>query len=150
MRNKKKKSFLLDMISVLAVTLIVVVALLNIRDWINHTEAVRAMENLSRIVTEYRAKYQQVPPESYVERIKEELEGYARFGGLKYRALWIGFDSAPDEILAYLERDYLSWFLRDGFIVLKLDGDVVMMGKDEFKELLAKQQSTMEIKMTEQ
>ena len=149
MINKKKKLVLRDIAAVLLVTLLAIVVMINVRDWVNHTESMRAMEHLSRIITEYREKYKAVPPQPYIDRVKEELEGYARFGGLTYRALWITFDSEPDEILAYLERNYSSWFIEDGFIVLQLNGQVVTMLSEDFKKLLAEQQTPLEIKMTQ-
>jgi hypothetical protein len=64
--------------------------------------------------------------------------------------LWIDFESPGDEILAYTEKKYPSSFLSDGFVVLRLNGRVEWMGKEEFKKLLAQQQSPMEGQMSGQ
>ena len=84
---------------------------------------------------------------AYVDGIRRNLPGDIRLGKLNYRALWIEPESSPDEILAYAERNYRSLFLKDGFIVLRLDGRVKWMGKQQFRTLLAEQQSPMEIQM---
>lgn len=131
----------------MVVTAIAVVAMINLKNWVNRSESMRAMEGLSRIVSQYKAKYGRVPPESYVDEIKEELEGHARLGDVIYRAQWIDFESKPDEILAYTEQPRSSWLFGKKHIVLRLDGRVEWMDEREFKTLLTKQQSSQEIEM---
>ena len=145
--NKRQKEVLINFVVVRTVTAIVIIAMINFRDWINRSEATRAMEHLSKIVLAYRAEKGTVPPEFEIERIKKTLEGHARLGELKYRARWIDFESTSDEILAYIRKEYSSLLLSDGYIVLRLDGRVEWMGVEEFEKLLAQQQSTMEIQM---
>jgi len=133
--------------TVIVITAIAVVAMINFRDWVNRSEARRAMEHLGKIVLKYREDYGALPPESYVANIKENLKGGVRLGELQYRALWIDTDSTPDEILPYTERDYPSLLVDGGYIVLRLDGRVEWMDKKEFKTLLSQQQSLEEIQM---
>ena len=142
--NKKQKAILNKFGLVIAATPITVTAMIYFKDWVNHTEAVRAMEHLSELVLQYREKKGSTPPESYVDDIKEKLMGSARIGDLKYRARWIGMDCSSDEILAYVERSYDSLVIKDGFIVLRFDGRVEYMGKKEFNAILARQQSPAE------
>lgn len=136
----------MNFVAVIVITAIVVVAMINFRGCVNRSEAMRAMEDLGRRVLEYRKTSGSVPPESYVNRIKPELEGYVRLGRLRYRALWIDSESTDDEILAYTEIKSHSLLFGDGFIVLRLDGRIEWMDKQEFEPLLARQQSPMEIK----
>jgi hypothetical protein len=143
--NKKQKAILMNFATVIVVTAIAVAAMINFRDWVNHSEAMRAMEHLGLIALQYRKDRGMVPPESYVENIREDLEGHVRLGDLQYRARWIDFECPSDTILAYSQRNYSSFFFDDGYIVLRLSGDVEWMGKKEFEELLAQQQSPMEI-----
>jgi len=145
--NRRQKAILIDFIAVIVITAIAVVAMINFKDWVNRAEAMRAMEHLGQIVLQYRAERGSVPPESYVDRIKEDLEGYVRLGNLQYRARWLDFECTPDEILAYTERNYHSLLFGTGFVVLRLDGRVEWMDKQEFETLLAQQQSPMEIEM---
>lgn len=137
----------MNIITVLTITSIAVVAMINFRDWVNHSEAMRAMEHLGQKVLKYREEHGSVPPKSYVDGIKNKLRGHVRLGDLQYRALWIDFESTQDEILAYVEKKYHSFVLSDGSIVLRLDGRVEWMEKQQFKALLAQQQSPMEIEM---
>jgi hypothetical protein len=137
-------------VTILIITAFAVVAMINFKDWVNRSEAVRAMEHLGRIALQYRKEHGSVPPQSYVDRIREDLPGSVRLGNLQYRGLWIEFESSGDEILAYVKKEYHSSFLSDGFVVLRLDGRVEWMGKEEFKELLARQQSPIEIQMLQQ
>jgi hypothetical protein len=146
---KRQKTILINFIIVIVITVVTVVAMINVKDFINRSEALRAMGQLSRIVLDYRNKYGLVPPESNIEKIKDELEGSIRFGKLYYRARWINIDSTSDEILAYVEKKYSSFFLSDGYVLLRLDGRVEWMATKEFESLLAKQQSPMEIEMME-
>jgi len=106
----------------------------------------RAMEHLGQRVLDYRKAHGSVPPESYVADIKESLEGHVRLGHLQYRGRWIDFESTPREILAYSEKKYPSSLLDDGFVVLRLNGQIEWVGKEEFEAELARQQSQDEIK----
>jgi len=134
-------------VTVIVITAIAVAAMINFRDWVNHSEALRAMQQLGQIVLNYRKTQGAVPSEDYVKSIRENLQGHIRLGKLQYRALWIDSDSTPDEILAYTEKNYRSLLIGRGYIVLRLDGRVEWMGKKEFKTLLAQQQSPEEIQM---
>lgn len=145
--NRRQKAVLTNAATVLVITGIAVAAMINLKNWINRSEAMRAMEHLSRIILQYREKYGIIPPESYIDRIREGLEGYARLGEVIYRAQWITFESTPDEILAYTGSYHRSWLFGKKYIVLRLDGRVEWMDKQEFETLLARQQSTQELEM---
>lgn len=145
--NKRQKTILIEFIAVIAITLIVVLAMINFKDWINRSEAMRATEHLSQIVLEYRVKHGLLPPESYVDNIRGNLEGHRRLGKLHYRARWIDFESTDDEILAYTEKNYHSLLVGKGYIVLRLDGRVEWMDTQHFETLLARQQSREEMEI---
>ncbi|MFH1370938.1 MAG: hypothetical protein ABII09_06595 [Planctomycetota bacterium] len=145
--NKKQKQILANFAVVIAVTITAVAGMVELKNHVNRSEAIRAMEQLGRIVAEYRQKNGSIPPESYAESIKVSLEGQVRLGNLQYRARWIQFDSPPDTILAYVTKDYRSLFFRPGAIVLRLDGRVEWMDKREFEKLLESQQSILEREM---
>ena len=159
--NKRQKAILVEFISVIVITAIAVVAMTNLKDWVNRSEAIRAMKDLSQKVLEYQQEYRRnyrqeygkeypyaaVPTEYYINSIKKDLEGWVRLGNLRYRARWIGPEATPDEVLAYTEKKYRSLLLSDGYVVLRLDGRVEWMGKQEFEQLLAQQQSEFEIEM---
>lgn len=145
--NKRQKRVLRDFTTVIVITTIAVVAMINFKDWIKRSEATRAMKQLGQIVLQYRKEYSSVPPEAYVNRIKENLEGHARLGNLQYRALWIDLGSPADEILAYTEEKYHSLLIDSGFIVLRLDGSVEWMNKQDFEKALPEQQRQMETEM---
>ncbi len=142
----------MDFAIVIVITAVAVVALINFRDWVNRSEAMRVMEHLGQRVLKYRdnPNHPSVPPESWVDRQRENLPGNVRLGKLRYRALWIDIESTPDEILAYTEKNYRSLLIGRGYVVLKLDGRVEWMGKKEFKTLLAQQQNPEEIQMLQQ
>ena len=91
-----------DFITVIVVTIIAVLAMINFKDWLNRSEAMRAMQHLGQIVLQHKKNYGSVPPESYVVGIKEQLQGHVRLGDLKYRARWLDLDSMPDEILSLI------------------------------------------------
>ena len=145
--NRRQKTILKNTATVIFVTSIAVVAMINLKNWVNRSESMRAMEDLGRIVSQYRGKYGSIPSESYIDRIKEELEGHVRLGKVIYRAQWIDFESTPDEILAYTERPYSSWLFGRKHIVLRLDGRVEWMDKREFETLLAQRQSSQELEI---
>jgi hypothetical protein len=139
---------LVNLAVVIVVTIGAAAGMVELKNWVNRSEAMRAMEQLGRVVGDYRQKNGSVPPESYVDEVRESLEGQIRLGNLRYRARWIEFNSPPDTILAYVLKDYHSLFSHPGTIVLWLDGRVQWMDKERFETLLARQQSQMEIEMT--
>jgi len=144
---KRQKALLRDVIIIIGLTAIAVAAMAHLRDWVNRSETMRAMEQLGQKVLKYRKDSGILPAESYVTNIKKEVEAGIRLEDLGYRALWIDFEATADEILAYSEKKYRSSLLRDGYVVLRLDGRVEWMGKKEFEELLAQQQDASEINM---
>lgn len=145
--QRRQRAILTNIAVVMVITAIAVVSMINLKDYINRSEAMRAMNHLGKIVLEYRKTNSCVPPESYVESVKGKLEGSARLVNLKYRARWINFDCTDDEILAYYAMNYPLSFLDDGCVVLRLGGQVEWMEKQEFETLLAQQQSPIEIEM---
>ncbi len=145
--NRRQKAILTNTTVVLVVTVTAVTAMINLKNWVNRSESMRAIEDLGRMVSQYRGKYGRVPPESYIDEIKEELEGHARLGKVIYRAQWINFESKPGEILAYTEQPHNSWLFGKQNIVLRLDGHVEWIDKKELDTLLAKQQSSQELEM---
>jgi hypothetical protein len=121
--------------------------MINIKDMVNRSEAIGAMKDLGQRIKDYRNEHGLVPPKSYVDNIKGSLKGQARFGDLQYRALWIEPGSTPDEVLAYTERNFRSFLVGKGYVVLRLDGSVEWMGEQQFDALLPEQQRRMETEM---
>jgi hypothetical protein len=147
--NKRQKSIIREFILVFVIIIAVVLGLLNLKDYVNRTEAMRAMEQLGGVILGYRQEHGSTPAQYYVDAVKDKLEGSARLGGLIYRARWIEYEATGDEILAYTRKDY-GTILGTGYIVLRLDGRVEWMGEKEFKELLDSQQSLDEKRFGEQ
>jgi hypothetical protein len=146
--NKLQKQILANFVVVLVVTATAVVGMVELKNLVNRSEAMRAIESLGRVVGDYKQKNGSIPPESHVDGIIKSLEGQLRLGNLRYRAQWIAFDSPPDTILAYARKNYRSLFSRPGVIVLRLDGRIEWMDKASFDKLLAGQQTPMELEMT--
>jgi hypothetical protein len=142
--NKRQRNIITNAIFVIALTIAAVIAMIQLRDWVNRSEALRAMEHLSRVVQEYKEEHGFIPPESYINQIKEDLEGSPRVGDLKYRARWIDFESGPDTILAYFFQPTDSLLFEDVYIVLRSDGRIEQIPKQPFEELLSQQQSQIE------
>jgi hypothetical protein len=122
--------------------------MVELKNWVNRSEAIHAMEQLQKAVAEYKQKNGSVPPESYVDGIIKTFEGQPRLGNLSYRARWIKFDSPPETILAYVRKDYHSFFSHPGAIVLWFDGRIEWLDKANFDKLIASQQTPMELEMT--
>jgi len=142
--NRRQRNIILNFVGVIAITVIAVLALINFKDYVNWSESMQAMNQLSRIVLDYQKSHGLVPPESYINDVMEELQGKLRLGKIIYRARWIDFDAPPDEILAYVKKKHNSLLVHDGYVVLRLDGHVEWMEPEEFEELLAKRQKPME------
>jgi hypothetical protein len=146
--NKKQKWVVTNFVFVVLITAASVVGMIELKNWVNRSEATRAIEQLQKAVATYKQKNGSVPPESYVDGIIKTFEGQPRLGNLNYRARWIKFDSPPETILAYARKDYHSFFSHSGAIVLRLDGRIEWMDKASFDKLIASQQIPLELEMT--
>ena len=142
--NKYQKSILLEFSVVALVTLVAVIGIIHAKDYINRTEALRAMKHLGQVTQKYKEQNGYIPPETYIENIKEKLQGVTRAGSLTYRGRWIGLDAADDEILAYAKNNTTSFFFKDGYVVLFLDGTVKFLPTQQFETLIDQQQSPEE------
>jgi hypothetical protein len=139
-----KRSLLIQFIVVLLATVAAIVAMLHLKDYVNRSEAMRAMTQLGQRVLDYRSEHGSLPPQSFIDSIKDNLDGAVRIGNVRYRALWIGPDAPADTILAYSEKRHPSSFLQDGFVVLRLDGTVEWMPSAQFADLFATQRTDAE------
>ena len=140
--NRRQKSLIINFVLVVSATLIFMGIIINLRDWVNKSEAIRGMQILSDEVIKYRKKNNSTPPGSYISRLQKEL-GIVRLGTFCYRAQWIGYNAEPDEILAYSRMEFKS-LLNKGCVVMRLDGRVEWMAIEEFEKLLSEQQDEME------
>ena len=94
--NKRQKALLINFITVIFVTVSFIVAMTIVKDWLNKSESLRAMEHLGREVLSYRQKRGSLPPETYLEPIKRQL---VRLGKISYRAQLVDFESPPGTVL---------------------------------------------------
>ncbi len=143
--NKRQRSIIANFIFVTAGTAIFVGAMINVKDVINKSEAIRAMELLGEGVRKYRESYHSTPPESYFNQLKNSVST-VRLGDVQYRSRWIDFDDGPDTILAYSYKNY-RFFVKRGYVVMRLDGSVEWIEREKFIKLLKKQQSDAEVKL---
>lgn len=148
--NRRQKTILMEVATVLIVTMILVIGMINFKDYINRSESISAMQRIGQIVSEYRRQHNRVPSESTVFREMDNIKGAVRLPGMVYRGLWIDLEAEPNDILAYAEKNYPASLLDDGYVVLRFDANTVWMSGDDFEALLAEQQSEVEIEMTRQ
>jgi hypothetical protein len=146
--NKLQKQILVNFAVVMLVTVTAIVGMVELKNIVNRSESMRAIEQLQKAVAAYKQKNGSVPSEAYVDGIIKTFDGQPRLGNLKYRARWIGFDSSPDAVLAYVKKEYHSLFSRPGAIVLLFDGRIEWMDKANFDKLIASQQTQLELEMT--
>jgi hypothetical protein len=141
--NKAQKRLTVNLISTIVIIVLFIFVFANFKDYTNKTETIRAFNQLGKKILDYRKQYGLIPSEASIEGIKEQMEGSVRTGKINYRAQWISIDSSPDSIVAYTEKQY-SWFVKSGYVVLFLDGQVKYLSNEEFDKLLSKQQTAAE------
>lgn len=142
--NTRQKKLVANIVTVVVFTVAMVAGFANIKNAINRSEAMRAMELVGTEVLQYRKAHGSLPPEYYVKQYIGEI-GAVRLSSLYYRASWIEFGSEPNNtILAYSERNYRG-FVKAGSIVLWLNGKVEWMNKKQFEKTLAAQQQQQEL-----
>jgi hypothetical protein len=142
--NNRQRALLTESLLVLAATAGAVVGMMHVRDYVNRSEALRAMDHLGRRVLEYRQRCGSLPPAAFLDSIKGDLEGAVRMGNVQYRALYLGPDASPDTILAYSQRRYPCSFLRDGYVILRLNGRVEWLPTARFDRLFVTQRTPAE------
>ncbi|OHB63000.1 MAG: hypothetical protein A2Y77_10590 [Planctomycetes bacterium RBG_13_62_9] len=142
--NRRQKALLIESALVLTATAAAVVGMMHVKDYINRSEAMLAMTQLGKRILDYQKQHGSLPPQSFVDNIKEQVEGSVRIGNVKYRALWIGLDAPSDTVLAYSHKRFPSSFLNDGYVVLRLTGQVEWLPTTEFAALFAAQQGPTE------
>ncbi len=143
--NERQRALLTESILVLAATVLAVAGLIHLKDYINRSEAMRAMGQLGGQILEYRRQNGSLPPESFISNIKGRLEGAARLGNIKYRALYIVPDAPAETILAYSLRRYPTSLWPDGYVILRLDGAVEWLSTGQFTALFTAQRTPMEV-----
>jgi hypothetical protein len=142
--NRRERALLIESVIVLVVTAAAVIGMMHLKDYVNRSEAMRAMTQLGGRILEYRRQYGSLPPQSYVDSIKGSVEGAVRIGNVRYRALYIGLDAPDGTILAYSHKRHPSSFLQDGYVVLRLDGAVEWIPTKQFANLFATQRAAAE------
>jgi len=142
--NRRQRAVLTESVIVLVATAAAVVGMMQLKDYVNRSEAMRAMTQLGTQILEYRQQYGSLPPQSFVDDAKGEVEGAVRMGNVVYRALWIGPDAPADTILAYSQKRLPSSFLKDGYVVLRLSGAVEWMPTPQFVARFPKQRAPTE------
>ncbi len=147
--NKAQKRLVFNFVFVAFITVGSVLAMVNLKDLVNRAEVIRAMEYLGKQVLQYKQDYGAVPPQSYVDELFDTLPGHARVDKLEYRARWLDIESSADVILAYSQKRFNSFLIKDGYVLLRLAGRVEWMGTEEFTAILIQQQSPMEREMIE-
>jgi hypothetical protein len=121
-----------------------IVGFANIKNSINRTESIRAMNVVAKEIFQYREKFGSLPNETYVRDFIENA-GIVRINPFQYRAAWIEYDSEPNStILAYSEKRF-SGFVKPGYVVLWLNGKIEWMGKKDFEKILSDQQNKQEL-----
>ncbi len=141
--NTQQKKLVANIVTVVVFTVAMVVSFANIKNAINRSEAMRAMELVSAEVLRYRKTRGSLPPENYVKQYIDQI-GAVRLSGLYYRAPWIELGSEPNStILAYSEKNYRG-FVKAGSIVLWLSGEIEWMNKKQFEQTLTAQQKQQE------
>lgn len=138
MTSRQRRLFR-ETLLILAATVMAVVGMVHLKDHVNRTEAVRAMTQLGRRVLDHRRQHGSLPPESFIRDIEGQLEGSERLGHLTYRAARISLHAPEWTVLAYSLKRHPSSFLRDGYVVLRLNGRVEWMSTASFKALLSEQ-----------
>ena len=142
--NRREKAIITKIVFVTVTTFVLVVVFENFKDVINRSEATRAIEAIGKTVLQYRKDNGYLPPQNYVDRIKQGVAGSVRLGKLSYRALYINIGAKPDEILAYTGKNYKSLFVSDGYVVLRLNGQVEWIDTQSFEEELMRRKNLLE------
>ena len=134
--NRRQKRLIVEASLVVSLTALAVVAMVNLKDWINRREALLAMKQLSEKIQAYKQTYGTVPPEQTVLLWTDSVSGRARLGKLTCRNDPVTVEVDPNAILAYTQQRYRSLLVHDGYIVVRVNGSVAWMTPPEFQTAL--------------
>jgi len=142
--NIQQKKLVANIVTVVLFTTVMIVGFANIKNIINRSESMRAMDLVGKEILEYRKQYGALPNETYVNQFIEKT-GIVRLGELQYRAQWIEFGAKSNEtILAYTEKNF-GGFVKSGYIVLWLDGRIEWINEKHFEKIISEQQQKQEL-----
>ena len=142
--NARQKELVAHIVIVVIFTTAMVVGFANIKNAINRSETMRAMELLGNEILQHRKTYGSLPSEYQVKQFADAL-GAVRLADFHYRGQWIEFGSPPDTtILTYSQKNYRG-FVKAGYVVLWLNGKVEWISKKPFEKILATQQEQQEL-----
>ena len=94
--NKRQRAILIEVAFVLIVTLIAVVGMINLKDYVNRSESIAAMQQVGQIVSEYRRQRNTNPSETTVLREMRNIKGAVRLPGMVYRDFLIDLEPEPN------------------------------------------------------
>lgn len=142
--NIRQKKLIANIIIVALFTAVMIVGFANIKNSINRSESIRAMQLIGKEALGYRQKNGSLPNEEYMKQFIEAI-GAVRINDIQYRASWIEYGSDPNNtILAYEKKTYTG-LVKSGYVVLWLNGKVQWIPKDDFEKILKEQQNQYEL-----
>lgn len=142
--DRRQKKLVTNIVVVIVFTTAMVAGFSNVKNLINRSEAIRAMELLGKEVLLYKQTYGSLPNETYARHFTEQIEA-VRIGDFQYRAQWIEFGCDPNAtILAYSEKNYAG-FVKSGAVVLWLSGKTEWIDEKHFCEIIKTQQKRQEL-----
>ena len=143
--NRRQKKLVANIVVVITFTAAMVAGFANMKNLINRSEAMRAMELLGKEVLSYRQTYGSLPSEDYARQFAEQI-GAVRLSNFQYRAQWIEYGSDPNAtVLACAEKKYKG-LVKSGAVVLWLSGKVEWISKKHFCKIMESQQEQQELK----
>jgi len=143
--NRAQKKLAFNIFSIVFMTALFVFTMTHVKDFVIKREAMTAMKGLGREILAYRGRHGSLPSQGLVDSMVADVSGSVRLGHYEYRARWISFDDGPETILAYSRRKFSSFLLRNGYVVLTLNGGVHFWSNKHFEEVFKAQQSQAEL-----
>jgi hypothetical protein len=144
--NRRQRALLIESLIVVGVATVAITVLINLKDWTNRRESLRAMANIAQKVQSYEQEHGSIPTPDYIDSLKESAPGRGRLGKLKYPVLPISQNSPENAILAYTQQRYRSFLIHSGYVVLFRNGQVNWMLPEQFQALLTEHNTAGDIK----
>jgi len=71
--NRKQKNLVVNVITVVVFTTVMIAGFAYIKDGVNRSEAIRSMNILGKELLRYRSSYGSLPPETYVKQYSDAI-----------------------------------------------------------------------------
>jgi len=118
--NLRQNRLIIKLCLISSLTIIFIAGTSQYKSILNKSEAIRAMNILSREIAYYRIMVGTFPSKDYIDGIIEK-QSLVRLGSVNCRARWIEPGSTKETIFLFSRKNYKMSFVKSGYVFLTIE-----------------------------